>query len=51
MRWSYGHIIKDIAERTADNDSYGCVKFVAFCNVPDDNPFMAAVSTALLAMP
>jgi len=36
-----GHIIKDIAERTADNDSYGCVKFVAFCNVPDDNPFMA----------
>ena len=23
-----GHIIKDIAERTADNDSYGCVKFV-----------------------
>ena len=43
-----GHIIKDIAERTADNDSYGCVKFVAFCNVPDDNPFMAGVSTALL---
>ena len=38
-----GHIIKDIAERTADNDSYGCVKFVAFCNVPDDNPFMAGV--------
>ena len=36
-----GHIIKDIAARTADNDSYGCVKFVAFCNVPDDNPFMA----------
>ena len=36
-----GHIIKDISERTADNDSYGCVKFVAFCNVPDDNPFMA----------
>ena len=25
-----GHIIKDISERTADNDSYGCVKFVAF---------------------
>lgn len=36
-----GRIIKDIAARTADNDSYGCVKFVAFCNVPDDNPFMA----------
>ena len=27
-----GHIIKDIAHATADNDSYGCVKFVAFCN-------------------
>lgn len=36
-----GHIIKDIAYRTKDNDSYGCVKFVAFCNAPDDNPFMA----------
>lgn len=36
-----GHIIKEIAEATADNDSYGCVKFVAFCNAPDDNPFMA----------
>ena len=35
------HIIKDIAYRTKDNDSYGCVKFVAFCNAPDDNPFMA----------
>ena len=34
-------IIKDIAHATADNDSYGCVKFVAFCNAPDDNPFMA----------
>ena len=40
-----GHIIKEIAEATADIDSYGCVKFVAFCNAPDDNPFMA-VSTA-----
>ena len=36
-----GHIIKEIAEATADIDSYGCVKFVAFCNAPDDNPFMA----------
>ena len=40
-----GHIIKDVVERTADNDSYGCVKFVAFCNVPDDNPFMAGERT------
>lgn len=36
-----GATIKDIAQATADNDSYGCVKFVAFCNAPDDNPFMA----------
>ncbi|KFI79153.1 MAG: PFL family protein [Bifidobacterium mongoliense] len=36
-----GHIVKDISYRTRDTDSYGCVKFVAFCNAPDDNPFMA----------
>ncbi|MDO4913275.1 MAG: PFL family protein [Bifidobacteriaceae bacterium] len=36
-----GTVIKDIAQETKDNDSYGCVKFVAFCNAPDDNPFMA----------
>ena len=36
-----GRVIRDIAIATKDNDSYGCVKFVAFCNAPDDNPFMA----------
>ncbi|EFA22950.1 PFL family protein [Bifidobacterium gallicum] len=36
-----GGIIKDIAWNSRDIDSYGCVKFVAFCNAPDDNPFMA----------
>lgn len=36
-----GRIITQLAEKTKDNDSYGCVKFVAFCNAPDDNPFMA----------
>ncbi|WP_421776402.1 PFL family protein [Gardnerella sp. KA00255] len=36
-----GRVIRDIAMATKDNDSYGCVKFVAFCNAPDDNPFMA----------
>jgi uncharacterized protein (UPF0210 family) len=36
-----GHIVKDVATATADNDSYGCVKLVVFCNAPDDNPFMA----------
>ena len=33
-----GHIVKDIAHATADNDSYGCVKFVAFCNAPGRQP-------------
>ena len=36
-----GRVVKSIAYETRDRDSYGCVKFVAFCNAPDDNPFMA----------
>jgi len=36
-----GEIILEIAERTKENDSIGCAKFVVFCNAPDDNPFMA----------
>ena len=36
-----GKIIKSTAEKTKDNDSYGCAKLVIFCNAPDDNPFMA----------
>ncbi len=36
-----GHIVKETAEATADNDSLGCAKLVVFCNAPDDNPFMA----------
>ena len=36
-----GQIVKDIAFATKDRDSIGCVKFVALCNAPDDNPFMA----------
>ena len=36
-----GEIIKETAERTKDRDSIGCAKFVALCNAPDDNPFMA----------
>lgn len=34
-------VIKDTAERTKDNDSIGCAKLVVFCNVPEDNPFVA----------
>lgn len=33
--------IKELAYLTKDRSSFGCVKFVAFCNAPDDNPFMA----------
>ena len=36
-----GDIIKEAAELTKGNDSLGCAKFVALCNAPDDNPFMA----------
>lgn len=36
-----GDIIKEAAYLTKDNDSLGCAKFVALCNAPDDNPFMA----------
>lgn len=36
-----GHIIKALAERTADRGGIGCAKLVVFANIPDDNPFVA----------
>lgn len=36
-----GHIIKKAAELTKDDNCIGAAKFVAFCNAPEDNPFMA----------
>ncbi len=36
-----GEILLETAERTKEQDSIGCAKFVVFCNAPDDNPFMA----------
>lgn len=36
-----GEIVKELAERTKDQDAAGCTKFVAFCNAVEDNPFMA----------
>ena len=36
-----GHAILETAYLTRDQDSIGCAKFVAFANVPEDNPFMA----------
>lgn len=34
-------IIKETAVKTKDKDSLGCAKLVVFCNVPEDNPFVA----------
>ncbi|MDR1664757.1 MAG: PFL family protein [Clostridiales bacterium] len=36
-----GEIIKDMAERTKEQGSIACAKFVVFCNAVEDNPFMA----------
>ncbi len=36
-----GEMVKETAEMTKNNDSFGCTKLVVFCNAPDDNPFMA----------
>ena len=38
-----GETILNLAKESFDmgNDSSDCMKFVAFCNAPDDNPFMA----------
>lgn len=35
------HQIKETARLTAKDDSIGCAKLVVFCNVPEDNPFVA----------
>ncbi len=36
-----GRIIRKSAELTKDRNCIGAAKFVAFCNAPEDNPFMA----------
>jgi hypothetical protein len=36
-----GEIIKKTADKTAENDGFGCAKLVVFCNAVEDNPFMA----------
>lgn len=40
-----GRVIKDLAYRTRDINSFGCGKLVVFCNAVDDNPFMAGAFT------
>ena len=39
--YDMGKIIKETAFLTRDQDGLGCAKLVVFCNVPEDNPFMA----------
>ncbi|MDR0248551.1 MAG: PFL family protein [Oscillospiraceae bacterium] len=36
-----GHIVKDMAYLSREEDSVACAKFVVFCNAAEDNPFMA----------
>ena len=39
--YTMSQVMKDIAERTADQDGIGCAKLVLFANPVEDNPFMA----------
>ncbi len=34
-------VLLAVSQKTAAQDSIGCAKIVTFCNVPEDNPFMA----------
>lgn len=34
-------VLLAVSKMTSSNDSIGCAKIVVFCNVPEDNPFMA----------
>jgi uncharacterized protein (UPF0210 family) len=36
-----GQLIKEMAERTRNQDGLACAKFVCFANAVEDNPFMA----------
>ncbi len=36
-----GQVVKDLAQRTAQDGGIGCSKLVIFCNAVEDNPFMA----------
>ncbi len=36
-----GHVLRAIAEATAEARGFGCAKLVVFANMPEDNPFMA----------
>lgn len=36
-----GHVVREAAEITKDNQCVAATKIVVFCNAPEDNPFMA----------
>ena len=36
-----GRVIRECAEKTADDSCFAAAKLVVFCNAPEDNPFMA----------
>ncbi len=36
-----GKIVRECAEKTADDQCFGAAKLVVFCNAVEDNPFMA----------
>ncbi|GJM20792.1 MAG: PFL family protein [Planctomycetota bacterium] len=40
-------VIKATAERTADNGAMGCAKLVVFCNMVEDNPFVAGANLGI----
>ena len=42
-----GHVIKELAERTAREGGIGCAKLCTFANIPDDNPFVAGAMHGL----
>ncbi len=39
--YTMSQVMKDTAQRTAENDGIGCAKLVLFANPVEDNPFMA----------
>lgn len=40
-------IIKETAQLTASSGGVGCAKLVVFCNIPEDNPFIAGACTGV----
>lgn len=43
----FAQIVLETAERTADRGAVGCAKLVCFCNVVEDNPFVAGAHVGI----